>query len=97
MVIDQIVFSGFNSRAVHIISDKNDIIQERILKDFSRGVTRVEVVGGYTGDNKTKLICILSSSEFYKLKALIEEVDPNAFFYVVRANEVSGEGFTRKK
>lgn len=96
LVMDQIVFSGFNSRAVHIISSKSEIIKKRILEDFERGVTEVKVVGGYTQEEKTKLICILSSSEFYRLKAIINDVDPLAFFYVVRANEVSGEGFTRK-
>lgn len=96
LVMDQIVFSGFNSRAVNIISDKNEEIKQRILNDFERGVTEVKVVGGYTNNDKTKLVCLLSSNEFYKLKAIIHEIDPNAFFYVVRASEVSGEGFTRK-
>lgn len=96
MVMDQIVFSGFNSRAVHIISSKNEEIKKRILEDFERGVTQIRIVGGYTNEEKTKLVCILSSNEFYKLKGIIQELDPKAFFYVVRANEVSGEGFTRK-
>ncbi len=96
ILMDSIIFSGFNSRAVYIISDKNDEIKESILKDFERGVTQIRVVGGYTNEEKSKLVCILSSSEFYKLKAIIHEVDPKAFFYVVRASEVSGEGFTRK-
>ena len=96
LVMDQIVFSGFNSRAVNIISDKNEEIKQRILNDFERGVTEIKVVGGYTNNDKTKLVCLLSSNEFYKLKAIIHEIDPNAFFYVVRASEVSGEGFTRK-
>lgn len=96
MVMDQIVFSGFNSRAVHIISSKNEEIKKRILEDFERGVTQIRIVGGYTNEEKTKLVCILSSNEFYKLKGIIQELDPQAFFYVVRANEVSGEGFTRK-
>lgn len=96
ILMDSIIFSGFNSRAVYIISDKNEEIKESILKDFERGVTQIRVVGGYTNEEKSKLVCILSSSEFYKLKAIIHEVDPKAFFYVVRASEVSGEGFTRK-
>ena len=96
MVMDQIVFSGFNSRAVNIISSKSEEIKKRILEDFERGVTEIKVVGGYTNNDKTKLVCLLSSNEFYKLKGLIHEIDPNAFFYVVRASEVSGEGFTRK-
>ena len=94
LVMDQIVFSGFNSRAVYIISDKNEEIKQKILEDFERGVTQIRVVGGYTNSEKTKLVCVLSSNEFYKLKGIVHEIDPKAFFYAVRASEVFGEGFT---
>lgn len=94
MVTDQIVFRGFNKRAVHIISEKNDEIKKRILEDFERGVTQIHAVGGYTGENRNKLVCVLSTSEFYKLKMIINDIDPKAFYYVVRASEVGGEGFT---
>ena len=93
-VMDQIIFSGFNKRAVMIISEKSDQIKERILKDFNRGVTEINVVGGYTGDDKKQLICVLSSNQFSKLKMIINELDPKAFYYVMRANEVGGEGFS---
>ena len=92
--MDQIVFRGFNKRAVSIISSKNEEIKERILKDCNRGVTIVNAVGGYTGEARTQLICVLSSSQFYKLKNIVHEIDPQAFYYVVRASEVGGEGFT---
>ncbi len=94
LVMDQIVFSGFNSRAVYIISEKNEEIKKQILDDFERGVTQIKVVGGWTNTEKTKLVCVLSSNEFYKLKGIVHEIDPNAFFYAVRASEVFGEGFT---
>ncbi|MBQ7276618.1 MAG: YitT family protein [Bacilli bacterium] len=94
VVMDQIIFSGFNRRAVMIISEKSAEIKERILNDFKRGVTEVKVVGGYTGDNKTQLICVLSSNQFSKLKMILNELDPKAFYYVMRANEVGGEGFS---
>ena len=94
IVMDQIVFRGFNKRAVSIISEKNEEIKEKILHDFNRGVTVVNAVGGYTGEKRTKLICVLTTSQFYKLKAIINEIDPHAFYYTVRANEVGGEGFT---
>ena len=94
LIMDQIVFRGFNKRAVSIISSKNDEIKERILKDCNRGVTILNAVGGYTGEARTQLICVLSSSQFYKLKNIVHEIDPQAFYYVVRASEVGGEGFT---
>ena len=94
IVIDQIVFRGFNKRAVSIISEKNEEIKQRILTDFDRGVTVLKGKGGYTGEDRSTLVCVLSSSEFYRLKQIINEIDPKAFYYVVRANEVGGEGFT---
>lgn len=94
IVMDQIVFRGFNKRAVYIISEKNDEIKQRILVDFERGVTEIKAIGCYTGKERSKLVCVLSSKEFYKLKAIINDIDPTAFYYVVRANEVGGEGFT---
>jgi len=93
-VMDQIVFSGFNKKAVAIISDKTEEIKQRILVDLKRGVTQVNVIGGYTGIDRKQLICVLSSNQFNKLKLILNEVDPKAFYYVMRASEVGGEGFS---
>lgn len=95
--MDQVVFSGFNKRAVSIISSKSEEIKNRILEDLGRGVTKIQVFGGFSNHQKTNLICVLSTFEFYKLKKIINEYDPYAFFYAVRASEVSGEGFTYEK
>ena len=93
-VMDATIFSGFTRRAVYIISDKCDEISDVILNTFSRGVTSLNVVGEYSKSDKKMLMCVLSSREYYKLRDTIEKVDDKAFFYVVRANEVRGEGFS---
>lgn len=92
--MDMVVYNGFNKRAVHIISEHNEEIKQKILYDFERGVTNINVIGGYTNENRSELVCVLSNSEFYRLKSIIKEIDPKAFYYVVRASEVSGEGFS---
>ena len=97
IIIDQVVFSGFNKRAVFIISEKNEEIKKHILEDLGRGVTQIRVIGGYTNADKNKLVCVLSTFEFLKLKKIIYTYDKNAFFYAVRASEVSGEGFSYEK
>lgn len=94
VVIDTTVFSGFNKRAVCIISDKNEEIKDIILKDFERGVTGIRVIGEYSRNEKKMLLCVLSSSEYFKLRNIVENLDKNAFFFAVRASEVRGEGFT---
>ena len=93
-VMDTVIFSGFNKRAVYIISDHCEEIKDRILKSFERGVSSIKVVGEYSKQDKKMLMCVLSSSEYYKLRDCIEKIDSKAFFYAVRANEVRGEGFS---
>lgn len=93
-MMDTVIFSGFNKRAVYIISDKCDEIKNILLNDFSRGVTSVKVIGEYSGQDKKMIFCLMSSMEYMKLRNLIEEIDPKAFYYCMRANEVRGEGFS---
>lgn len=96
-VMDSFIFSGFNKRAIFIISEESEKIKQRILSDLERGVTQIKIVGGFSNEEKKLLVCLLSSFEYYKLKKIIEDYDPHAFYYAVRADEVSGEGFTYGK
>lgn len=93
-VMDAIIFSGFNKRAVYIISNKTEEIKDELLNNFARGVTSFKVVGEFTKEDKKMLLCVLSSSEYYKIRDFIGKIDDKAFFFAVRASEVRGEGFT---
>ena len=53
-----------------------------------------DLIAGYTDDDKTLLVCVMSNKEFYKMKELIHQIDEKAFVYVTKACEVHGEGFT---
>ncbi len=94
LFMDMIIFSGFNKRAVHIISDKCDEIKDVLISEFERGVTSINVIGEYSQKSKKMIVCLLSSIEYNKLRDIIEQIDSKAFFYCVRANEVRGEGFS---
>jgi len=94
LVMDTVIFSGFNKRAVYIISKKNEEIKNEILDGFERGVTSIKVIGEYSKSDRVMLLCVLSTTEYYKLREIIEGIDPTAFYYVVRASEVRGEGFS---
>jgi len=93
-VIDLVVFSGFNKRAVYIISNKIEEIKQVVLDDLERGLSSIKVVGEYSKQERTMLVCILSTTEYLRLRSIIESIDPTAFYFVVRANEVRGEGFS---
>lgn len=94
IIIDMIVFNGFNSRCVNIVTDNPNDIKEAVIKRFDRTVTEVNAIGAYTGKEKKLLVCVMGNNEFFQLKSLVEEIDPKAFIYTTRASEVHGEGFS---
>ena len=90
-----VVQEGFNfKKGVLIISDKADEINEMVVNDLNRGVTEFEAKGGYTGDRKDVLLCIISRSEVSELKNAVSEIDKDAFVIISNVHEVLGEGFT---
>ena len=94
VVLDAIVFSGFNSRAVYIITSDPEAVKNKIYSVLERGVTGIYSRGGYRQEDKKMLVCVMSNNEFYKMKTLILEIDKRAFIFVARVSEVHGEGFT---
>lgn len=89
-----LVQEGFSlTRATFIISSKPDKIREGIISNLDRGVTILEGYGGYTGEEKDVLFCIISRSEVTKLKRMVYEIDPRAFVIIADVHEVLGEGF----
>ena len=91
-----IVQLGFSqSKMVYIITDKQDAIRDAIFNEIDRGVTRIPAFGGYSGQEKPVLMCVVYQTEFTKLKQIIKIVDPQAFVIVSDAYEVLGEGFKR--
>lgn len=78
-----------------IISEKQEEVQQGILNDIDRGVTKLEGHGGYTNHRRPVLMCVVNQTEVTKLKQIVKKLDPNAFVIVTNATEVLGEGFKR--
>ena len=52
VVLDAIVFSGFNSRAVYIITSDPEAVKNKIYSVLERGVTEIYSRGGYRQEDK---------------------------------------------
>lgn len=76
-----------------IITANPDPIKEEIFNRLHRGVTIMDVKGGYSGEEKTILLCVVTRAEIPHLKALTRDLDPRAFLIIGHAQEVRGEGF----
>jgi uncharacterized membrane-anchored protein YitT (DUF2179 family) len=80
-------------RTVFIVTQKPDAVTERICALLERGVTLFKGQGGYTGQPRTMLYCVLTRAEVNVLKTIVREIDPQAFIVIGQANEALGEGF----
>lgn len=93
-----ILFEGVNyTKVINIVTKKGNEIADDIIKKTDRGVSIDNgIVGKYTGEKYSKVICVVNRSEVYKIKNIIKEIDKNAFTYISNASEVLGTGFKNK-
>ena len=92
-VVDTVQEGSGYARAFFIVSTRSAEIQQAILDDLVRGVTLIDIRGGYTQAVSSALYVVVSRSQVTHLKRLISERDPDAFVVVSEAHEVLGEGF----
>lgn len=89
-VID-IVLDGLNeSKSIRIISDLSQEIGSAIMEQFDVSVTYIDALGGFSGQKKRMIFCIISRLEIMKLKSLVKTIDPSAFIAVENVHEVDG-------
>lgn len=89
-VID-IVIEGLNeSKAVRIVTEKHTDIGDAIMKNFDVSVTYLKARGGYSGQEKKIIFCVINRLEIAKLKQLVKNVDESAFITIENVHEVDG-------
>ncbi len=92
-VID-IVLEGFSyEKTLFIISDRYEVIAEKILTDLNRGGTLLEGKGLFNGDEKKIIFVNVTRREVAILQDFINQIDPDAFVTVIEASEILGKGF----
>jgi uncharacterized membrane-anchored protein YitT (DUF2179 family) len=92
-----VTIEGFDeSKSVWIISDNYKEIGEALLSRLGRGVTYLNGEGGYSGDKKRVIFCVITRLEEAKLKSIVEELDPGAFLAVGTIHDVKGGRFKKK-
>lgn len=96
-VIDTILQGVSYDKTLFIISEKHDLIRDKIINDLNRGGTFIKGNGMYNGAEKTVIFTVVNRREMAMLQEFIHDVDPKAFLTVINANEILGEGFKSLK
>jgi len=76
-----------------IISEKSDEIAGAIDRELGRGFTFLKGKGGYQGQDKEIILCVVGKWQIFRLKKLVKSIDPKAFVIVSDVYEALGEGF----
>ena len=92
-VADAILNIGDAAKSIYIMSEMSDKIAEVILQDCDRGVTKIYSRGGYSGEDRLMLLCVVSPKDAPKIIKRVKAIDNSAVVIVCDAREVLGEGF----
>jgi len=86
-----LVLTGLSKRKVLVIvSNKSQQILDALLHRIHRGVTVIEGRGGYTGQGRQLLYTVITIRDLSQVKAIVREIDPNAFAVIQDTLEVMG-------
>ena len=88
-VIDKVIIGISDNKVFYIIVDKPLEIKEYIIDRLNYSVTIIDARGGYTNKKRKILMCVVPTIEYLKLRELVREIDPKAFFLIVDAYESS--------
>jgi uncharacterized membrane-anchored protein YitT (DUF2179 family) len=94
-VVDAVLEGLGLAKSAIIITRFGEKLNEKLLYELGRGVTWLEGKGGYTGELREVLLCVITRQQTARLKSIIYEVDPEAFVIIGNATEVHGEGFEK--
>lgn len=92
-----IIIEGFDeTKSVWIISNQTEKIGESISQRLGRSVTYLAGEGGYSGEIKKVIFCVVTRLEEAKLKSIVEDIDPDAFLAIGNVHDVQGGPFKKK-
>ena len=92
--IDTVLYGLSTSKVCYLISEhKSEELEQAITSTMHRGVTMLDGKGGYTGQQRSVLMCVIKKRQITELRKIVTAIDPNAFFIVTDAKDVFGNGF----
>lgn len=89
-IMNAVLFGVSTSKMVYVISKNNDEIEDYIMNEIKLGATEIKVKGGFFGNRKQMLMCVLHNSQYTKFKREILSMDKDAFILANKCYEVNG-------
>lgn len=90
IMVDKVVLGISGSKAIYITTDEDDEVCDYLLNELQLGITLLETRGGYTNKKDQIIMCVVPTSEYFKVSEGIEQIDPKAVVLVTDAYQTSG-------
>lgn len=91
--MDAVIAGMGHGRMLMIVSDHPQEITADIIKETGRGVSLLPVQGGFTGEEKKMLLCVVRAHEVAKIRKIVKRYDEHPFIIITESGEVLGLGF----
>ena len=93
LAVDYVISGRNHSKMLLIMSSAPDAVMHDIMHELGRGVSVLDAVGGYTGENRKMLMCVVRAHEVAQVRRIISQYDEKPFIIITDSHEVLGEGF----
>lgn len=97
-IVQERIYRGFSSAVeLEITTEKPEEMVQALQRELKHGTTSIKVIGGFSGQEKIMILCVIDKNQLTLARKVINSVDPNAFAYVENVREVIGKGFANKE
>ena len=90
IMVDKVVLGISGNKAVYITTDADDDVCDYLLNELKLGITLLDTRGGYTNKRDQIILCVVPTSDYFKVKEGIEHIDPNAVMLVTDMYQTKG-------
>jgi len=91
-VIDLILTGNLNKKVVYLVTQKTDLLKEKIREELGPEGTILKGDGLYEGQDKKMILLVVKVGKLQKLRHLVKETDPEGFLIITEATEMLGRG-----
>lgn len=91
-IMDAVIYGAGQGKFIYIVTENREL-EKIIMRELKRGVTRINAVGAYTGNDKLMLLCAVRQYEIKRIINIVKANDKGAFTVVTNTAEIMGEGF----
>ena len=83
-----------SNKSFFIVTKKEDAIKDYLINDLKYDYTEFNARGGFTNRKSKIIMCVIDTSDYYKLKEGIAIIDPDAFISIIDNYETINKNVT---